>query len=192
MAQDERPSVLVFDEVDASIHGDYWGASTLLEEMNCVTQYTNVYCIVITNAPWDLDDAFCNMFTKKLFIGLPDRDARKCILKTATGNKLQPDEDLEQIADATEGFSGNDIARLVQDAFMEPVRAIQCATHFKRIDGIDGKEYALAPCERDEEGAMEMGCLNMSDEDANRIHVEPLSATHFQNVLQTAKPSLSE
>eukprot|EP01083_Nonionella_stella_P039650 107835_1 len=193
MARDERPSILVFDDVDGSMHKRLSGI-TLLEEMTCVTQCTNVYCIVITSTPWDLDDAFCRTFTKKLFIGLPNRDARKCIMKQHIGTtpSVLSDEDLEQIAGATEGFSGSDISCLVRDAMMEPIRAIQCATHFKRIDRNDGTQYALAPCKRDEQGTMEMGYLDMSNEDAARIHVEPLSAAHFENVLQTAKPSLSE
>eukprot|EP01083_Nonionella_stella_P255114 876055_1 len=195
MAQDERPSLLVFDEVDALMPSHHRVTSRFLDEMTCVnTQCANVYCIAITSTPWDLDDAFCKTLTKQLFIGLPDRDARKCIMKTAIGTvpSVLSDEDLEQIANETEGFSGSDISCLARDAMMEAVRVIQSTTHFKRIDGIDGKEYVLAPCERDEEGAMEMGFMDMSDEDARRIYVEPLSAAHVQNVLQTAMPSVSE
>eukprot|EP01083_Nonionella_stella_P113838 335941_1 len=195
MARDERPSLLVFDEVDALMPSHHRVTSRFLDEMTCVnTQCANVYCIAITSTPWDLDDAFCKTLTKQLFIGLPDRDARKCIMKTAIGTvpSVLSDKDLEQIANETEGFSGSDISCLARDAMMEAVRVIQSTTHFKRIDGMDGKEYALAPCERDEEGAMEMGFMDMSDEDARRIYVEPLSAAHVQNVLQTAMPSVSE
>ncbi|RKO82703.1 hypothetical protein BDK51DRAFT_17993, partial [Blyttiomyces helicus] len=43
--------------------------------------------------------------------------------------------DYKVLADRTEGFSGSDIAVLVRDALMEPVRKVQMATHFKVVSG---------------------------------------------------------
>lgn len=41
--------------------------------------------------------------------------------------------DYEQLANLTEGYSGSDIAIVVRDALMEPIRIVQMATHFKWV-----------------------------------------------------------
>jgi vacuolar protein-sorting-associated protein 4 len=41
--------------------------------------------------------------------------------------------DYKQLADLTEGYSGSDIAIIVRDALMQPIRIVQMATHFKWV-----------------------------------------------------------
>jgi vacuolar protein-sorting-associated protein 4 len=59
-----------------------------------------------TNIPWDLDPAVRRRFQKKIYIGLPDIEARKVMLKLNLGNTSNAltEEDYETIASRTEGY----------------------------------------------------------------------------------------
>ncbi|MEQ2213504.1 Vacuolar protein sorting-associated protein 4A [Xenoophorus captivus] len=43
------------------------------------------------------------------------------------------DADLRELARKTDGYSGADISIIVRDALMQPVRKVQSATHFKKV-----------------------------------------------------------
>ena len=60
----------------------------------------------------------------------------------------------------TEGFSGSDVAIVVRDALMQPIRAIQNATHFVRTP--EGK---LTPCSPGAPGAVEMSWMNIQSDE---------------------------
>lgn len=44
--------------------------------------------------------------------------------------------DFTHLAEQTEGYSGSDIAVIVRDALMQPVRKVLSATHFKEVNGL--------------------------------------------------------
>ena len=44
-------------------------------------------------------------------------------------------EDWELLGERTEGLSGSDLANCTSDALFEPVRELQCATHWKQTPG---------------------------------------------------------
>jgi vacuolar protein-sorting-associated protein 4 len=58
-----------------------------------------------TNIPWELDPAVRRRFQKKIYIGLPDREARLVMLKLNLGNtaNILTDDDFEELAEKTEG-----------------------------------------------------------------------------------------
>lgn len=89
-----------------------------------------------TNIPWVLDSAIRRRFEKRIYIPLPDEKARSVIFKINVGstpNSLR-EEDFRTLASKTNGYSGADISVLVQDSLMQPVRKVQTATHFKKVD----------------------------------------------------------
>ena len=49
-----------------------------------------------------------------------------------TPNRCTPDQ-FRQLGEMTDGYSGADISILVREAMMQPVRAVQTATHFKKV-----------------------------------------------------------
>ena len=105
-----------------------------------------------TNIPWDLDPAVRRRFQKKIYISLPDEPARFAMFKLNLGdtpNNIN-DEDIKELAQFTEGYSGSDIATLTQDAIFEPIRKCQSVRFFKK----NGKYYA--PCSPSDEGAFKM------------------------------------
>jgi vacuolar protein-sorting-associated protein 4 len=88
-----------------------------------------------TNIPWVLDAAIRRRFEKRIYIPLPEEHARLHIIKMNIGdtpNSLT-EEDMKVLAKRTDEFSGADIAVLVRDALMQPVRKVQSATHFKKV-----------------------------------------------------------
>lgn len=88
-----------------------------------------------TNIPWTLDSAIRRRFEKRIYIPLPEEHARLVMFKIHLGNTAHvlTEENLKQLAKQTEGYSGADIAIIVRDALMQPVRKVQTATHFKVI-----------------------------------------------------------
>jgi vacuolar protein-sorting-associated protein 4 len=88
-----------------------------------------------TNIPWVLDAAISRRFEERIYIPLPDEHARLNIFKMNIGNTPNSltEEDMKVLAKRTERFSGADIAVLVRDALMQPVRKVQSATHFRKV-----------------------------------------------------------
>ena len=98
-----------------------------------------------TNIPWELDAAIRRRFEKRVYIPLPEPDARAYMVKLNLGdtpNDLEED-DFERLGEITEGASGSDIKVLVKEALMEPLRRCQQAKQFY----IDSKGYYI-PCEQ--------------------------------------------
>ena len=79
-----------------------------------------------TNRPFDLDEAALRRLTKRIYIGLPDSQARYGLIKRLI-KTVQHDlssYDLKEIVNETDGFSSADLNSLCKDAAMEPVREI--------------------------------------------------------------------
>jgi katanin p60 ATPase-containing subunit A1 len=126
---DEGFAVIFIDEVESLClprgEGSESGAerrmlSTILSEMDGLADKGEdrfVLTIAATNAPWDLDDAVLSRFQKRIYIPLPDAEARKAILGiqlTKEGHSLE--HPLQDIVRDTEWFSGRDLERLANQA----------------------------------------------------------------------------
>ncbi len=82
-----------------------------------------------TNAPWDLDPAILRpgRFDVKVYVGLPDREARAAILSLElSGRPIEVGFDFDAVAGALSGYSGADLRRLVEktvgDTFLAEIR----------------------------------------------------------------------
>lgn len=97
-----------------------------------------------TNVPWELDAAIRRRFEKRVYIPLPEPDARAFMCKLHLGDTPNDltDHDFDLMGEITEGASGSDIKVLVKEALMEPLRRCQQAKQF-RVDS-DG---SYVPCE---------------------------------------------
>lgn len=87
-----------------------------------------------TNVPWELDGAIRRRFEKRIYIPLPDIQARIGQFKIRLGhtpNELTEDDYME-LGKASEGYSGSDITIVVKEAMMMPVRRCSSATKFKQ------------------------------------------------------------
>ena len=135
-ARAKAPSIVFIDEIDAlgsrRDSGGYAGSdereqtlNQLLAEMDGFDQASGVVVLAATNRPDALDPALRRpgRFDREVIVPLPSRPERRGILAThARGKLLAPDVDLGQVAAATPGFSGADLANLVNEAALTAVR----------------------------------------------------------------------
>ena len=127
-ARQAAPCVIFFDEVDAlaptrGTGGDSMVTervvSQLLTELDGIQSLQGVVVLAATNRIDIVDQALlrAGRFDKLIQIPLPDKDARKEILKIhMKGVPVAKDVDTERITDMTEGFSGADMASLTNTA----------------------------------------------------------------------------
>ena len=96
-----------------------------------------------TNIPWELDAAIRRRFEKRVYIPLPEKEARTYMVKLHLGDTPNDltEEDFERIGEITEGASGSDIKVLVKEALMQPLRRCQQAKQFY----VDAEGY-YHPC----------------------------------------------
>ena len=129
-AEKISPCIIFIDEIDAigsrrSSSGS--GADTennqtlnqLLVEMDGFNTDTSVIVIAATNRPEMLDEALLRpgRFDRTITIGLPDIKDREEILKIHLKNKKVADNvDLKAIAEDTAGFSGAELANILNEA----------------------------------------------------------------------------
>ncbi|KAK7837530.1 protein suppressor of k(+) transport growth defect 1 [Quercus suber] len=108
----------------------------------------DVLILAATNTPFALDQAIRRRFDKRIYVPLPDPEARKQIFEIRIGNtpKTISDTEFEDLAKATDGFSGSDISYFVKDALYEVVRAIRTTKFFKK----SGEKWV--PCKSNEKG----------------------------------------
>ncbi|MBU6500521.1 MAG: ATP-dependent zinc metalloprotease FtsH [Patescibacteria group bacterium] len=129
-AKRASPSILFIDEIDAV--GRQRGAglgggndereqtlNQILVELDGFDRDTRVIVLAATNRPDILDPALLRpgRFDRRVILDLPDINDREAILKIhSEGKPLDPKVDLRKVAVRTPGFSGADLANLMNEA----------------------------------------------------------------------------
>ena len=135
-AKKEAPAIVFIDEIDAV--GRRRGAglggghdereqtlNQLLVEMDGFGSNEGVIVLAATNRQDILDPALLRpgRFDRQIYVGLPDIRGREAILKVHAKTKpLAEDVSLAQIAQATAGFTGADLANLLNEAALLAAR----------------------------------------------------------------------
>jgi cell division protease FtsH len=135
-ARRRSPSIIFIDEIDAigQRRGGQFASNDerdqtlnqMLAELDGFDPATGVVVIAATNRPETLDPALLRpgRFDRQVVIPLPALRERRAILAVHShGKPLGPDVDLAVVARATPGFSGADLANLVNEAAIFAVRA---------------------------------------------------------------------
>jgi len=151
-AKKNSPCIVFVDEIDAV--GRQRGAglggghdereqtlNQLLVEMDGFDTNTHVIVIAATNRPDVLDPALLRpgRFDRHVTLDRPDIKGRRAILDVHARNKpLDSTVDLDVLARQTPGFSGADLANLINEA------AILAARANKKVIGMDELEEAIA------------------------------------------------
>jgi cell division protease FtsH len=148
-AKRNAPCIIFIDEIDAvgRQRGAGLGGShdereqtlnQILVEMDGFDTNTTVIVLAATNRPDILDPALLRpgRFDRRVILDLPDMTGRLAILKVhAKGKPFSSNSALEAIAKSTPGFSGADLANLINEA------AILAARRGKKaIDGVELEE----------------------------------------------------
>ncbi len=150
-AKRNNPCIVFIDEIDAvgRQRGAGFGGghdereqtlNQILVEMDGFDTSTNVIVLSATNRPDILDPALLRpgRFDRQVVLDRPDIRGRKGILEVhAKGMPLEDGVDLETVAKQTPGFSGADLANLVNEA------AILAARRNKKKIGFDELEEAI-------------------------------------------------
>ncbi len=150
-AKKASPSIIFIDEIDAV--GRQRGAglggghdereqtlNQLLVEMDGFEVNQGVIVIAATNRPDILDNALLRpgRFDRQVVVDVPDMKGREAILKVHARNKiLDPSVDLAVIAKTTAGFTGADLANLLNEA------ALLAARYNLRTIGMEEIENAM-------------------------------------------------
>ena len=135
-AKRASPAILFIDEIDAV--GRQRGAglgggndereqtlNQILVEMDGFDRDTRVIVLAATNRPDILDPALLRpgRFDRRVILDLPDMNDREAILKIhAEGKVLEKNVDLRRVAVRTPGFSGADLANLMNEAAISAAR----------------------------------------------------------------------
>jgi len=142
------PCLIFIDELDAV--GRQRGAglggghdereqtlNQLLVEMDGFDSNEGIILIAATNRPDILDSALLRpgRFDRRIIVNMPDVKGREEILKVHTRKiPLDKDVDLKVLARSTPGFSGADLANLINEAALNGARLVQDKVHMKDME----------------------------------------------------------
>ncbi len=160
-ARESAPAIIFIDEIDAigrargqmgAIGGHSEQEQTLqqiLTEMDGFSGREGIIVLAATNAPDVLDRALLRpgRFDRRVVVNLPDKTGRRAILDVHVRKvPLAPDVNLEELAQATPGFSGADLKNLVNEAALLAARRNERAVGHK--DFLDALEKIVLGPER--------------------------------------------
>lgn len=134
LARYHAPSTIFMDELDALMmarggEGEHEASrrmkTELLIQMDGLAKGDElVFVLAATNMPWELDMAMLRRLEKRIMVPLPNAIARKSMLQTLLSGRVAPDVSFDQMAEATEGFSGSDVTVVAKEAAMRPLRRL--------------------------------------------------------------------
>ena len=195
MAREKKPSIVFIDEIDSLCGSRSEGENDstrrvktefLVQMQGVGTDMNGVLVLGATNVPWELDNAIRRRFQKRIYIALPDANARAGMFKnkaSKTKHALQ-EQDWVQLGEASEGYSGSDIAIVVNEALMMPVRKCQSGKRFKQTaDGGWTPTYPSDPQGKD---------MTLMDMDPKLLRCPDVVLDDFMQAIARIKPSVNE
>ena len=179
-ARRQAPAIIFIDELDslgrarnAAIPGGNndekeQTLNQLLAEMDGFDPSSGVVLLAATNRPEILDPALlrAGRFDRQVLVDRPDRRGRVDILRLHISKvRLSPDVSVEEIAGMTPGFTGADLANLVNEAALLATRRHADAVTLEDFNqaverivaGLEKRNRLLAPKERNAVAYHEMG-----------------------------------
>ncbi|KAL2090261.1 hypothetical protein ACEWY4_014949 [Coilia grayii] len=206
LAREHKPSIIFIDEIDSLCGSRSENESEaarriktefLVQMQGVGNDNEGILVLGATNIPWTLDSAIRRRFEKRIYIPLPEENARSIMFKLhlgSTPNELT-EADFTTLGHMTEGYSGADISIVVRDALMQPVRKVQSATHFKRVRGKQWNNpdtvvnNLLTPCSPSDPSAIQMTWMDVSGDEL----LEPVvNMKDMLNSVEKTKPTVNE
>jgi cell division protease FtsH len=178
-ARKQAPAIIFIDEIDAlgRARGAYGigghdekeqTLNQLLAELDGFDPKSGLVVIAATNRPEILDPALlrAGRFDRQVLVDRPDRSGRVQILRVHTKKiAVVPGLDLDNIAALTAGFSGADLANLVNEAALQATRSNHQQVELddftvaieRIVAGLEKRSRVLSPIERTVVAHHEMG-----------------------------------
>jgi len=159
-AKEESPCIIFIDELDAigRQRGVHMGAvndereqtlNQLLVEMDGFETNGGIIILAATNRPDVLDKALLRpgRFDRQVIVDSPDLDGREAILKVHSRTKpLATEVNLRKVAQSTPGFSGADLANMLNEAALLAARRLSSVITQKDLE--EAIEKVIAGTER--------------------------------------------
>lgn len=195
MARDRKPSIIFVDEIDSLCGARSEGENDssrriktefLIQMQGVGNDMDGVLVLGATNVPWELDQAMRRRFQKRIYICLPDPTARAAILKNR-GSKTKntvTDEDWVTLGNEAEGYSGSDLAIVVNEALMMPVRRCQTAKRFKPTP-----EGGMIPTFPSDPQGQDMTLMQVQPD---LLVCPPVTMDDFMSALHRIRPSVCD
>lgn len=131
----KKPAIIFIDEVDVflserflEVGGEARVRTQLLKEMDGIHEKgtkRQLYVIAVTNKPWNLDEPFIRRFQKRIFVPLPDLEARRKLFEKYLNElKINKDIEIHQLAVMTDGYSAADIRDVCIEVQMKVVNEL--------------------------------------------------------------------
>ena len=211
-AREKSPCIIFIDELDAigksrgvTIAGGNdereQTLNQLLVEMDGFDARSGVIILGATNRPEVLDAALLRpgRFDRQVLVDKPDLSGREAILKIhSAGVKLAPEVDLLEVARATPGFAGADLANIVNEAALLAVRArrktVAQSDFSEAIDkvvaGLEKRSRVLNPKEKrivayHEAGHALIACHTPDADPVRKISIVPRGIGALGYTMQT-------
>ncbi|MDV3293876.1 MAG: AAA family ATPase [Nitrososphaerales archaeon] len=135
MLGSNKPVIIFVDEIDSllgirtqEVGGEARVRDQFLRETDGLIdkgKNLHLYVIGATNKPWSLDPPFLRRFSKRIYVPLPDNEARMSQFRNYTAPlTLAEDVNLELLARLSEGYSGSDIKDICQGVQLLVVREL--------------------------------------------------------------------
>ena len=135
MLSGNKPVIIFVDEIDSmlgtrsqEVGGEARVRDQFLRETDGLMdkgKNLHLYVIGATNKPWSLDPPFLRRFQKRIFVPLPDYEARMSQFRNYTAPlTLLEDVNLEMLAKISEGYSGSDIKDICQGVQLRVVNEL--------------------------------------------------------------------
>ena len=156
LAKKNIPCIIFIDEIDAlgrkrSTDGESSSSerdstlNSLLVELDGFKNNTGIFLVAATNRIDLLDTALTRpgRIDKKIFIGLPDSNTRKEIIKIHINGKPYSDSvGIDDLVEVTQGFSGAQIENLLNEAMLNALRLNKIEFCYKDFDFVLNKMMA--------------------------------------------------
>ena len=154
-----KPVILFIDEVDSllgdrnsEVGGEIRAKNQFLSELDGVNgkgKDTMMYVIGATNKPWSLDEPFLRRFQKRIYVSLPNQEARQKLFKQYTEPLEKSSRfNLITIARQFDGYSASDIKDVCQGAQLLVVNELfKSSNYHEPINGEiaqDPREITMA------------------------------------------------
>ena len=205
MARANKPAIIFFDELDFLWSSQFASESDVIRRIK--TEFfvqmrgtgvdnDGVFVLGASSTPWRIDAAIRRQFKKRIYIPLPEKDARRRMFEIHIHNTVSDYKqlDMNSLATKTGGYSGADIEIIVREALMLPLRRVQRCTHFKYVRGPAPNDPdtivndLLTPCGPRDPGAMEM---DWTEIESNKLKEPNLTTTDFLHALENTRPTVS-
>lgn len=199
MAREANNAIIFIDEIDSLCTSRDGGGESeasrriktefLVQMQGVGNEKGNVLVLGATNCPWDLDPAIRRRFERRIYIPLPEVEARQRLFELHIGDTPHSltRKDIKYLAEHTESYSGADVQVLVRDALLQPIRRCSSATHFKRVP--DAAQVLWTPCSPGDPDPTKKEC-SLMDIDPKELAPPIVTMVDFQASLETMRPSV--